>query len=150
MALASSTTMETIDSDNETQHVFGAKSGPIELPFWTRTEFKIFLFFIYTFVFATNLLGERLQDARCTNDVTLGNSLVIAVVSCRRRMRSATNFFLTNLAAADLMVAAFCIYQNLSLYILDHEWAFGSAMCKLYHFTNAFAYTGESLHQLIN
>ena len=60
-------------------------------------------------------------------------------------MRSATNFFLTNLAIADLMVAFFCVYQNLSLYIFDYEWAFGEALCKMYHFVHALAYTASVL-----
>ncbi|KAI1305386.1 Gastrin/cholecystokinin type B receptor [Halotydeus destructor] len=96
----------------------------------TRAWFKVLLVVLYTAVFITCLIG---------------NSLVIAVVTLERRMRSATNLFLTNLAAADLMVAMFCIYQNLLLWVLNHEWALGTVLCKVYHFANALAYTSSVL-----
>lgn len=70
---------------------------------------------------------------------------MVAVVVCHRRMRTATNFFLTNLAVADLGVGLFCVYQNLSLYILEEEWAFGDALCKMYHFIHALSYTASVL-----
>jgi hypothetical protein len=48
-----------------------------------------------------------------------GNLMVILVVSFSRRLRSITNFFLANLAVADLCVGVFCVYQNISIYLVS-------------------------------
>lgn len=40
--------------------------------------------------------------------VVLGNSLVIAAVILRRRLRSATGLLILSLAVADLMVCVYC------------------------------------------
>jgi hypothetical protein len=48
-----------------------------------------------------------------------GNLMVILVVTFSRRLRSITNFFLANLAVADLCVGVFCVYQNLSTYVVS-------------------------------
>ncbi|MPC36989.1 hypothetical protein E2C01_030462 [Portunus trituberculatus] len=45
------------------------------------------------------------------------NLVVLLVMWVHPRMRSTTNFFLTNLAIADFCVTVFCVYQNLSLYL---------------------------------
>lgn len=71
-----------------------------------------------------------------------GNFLVIMVVILHRKMKTVTNFFLTNLAFADLCVGLFCVYQNLSLY-LSTNWAFGDFLCKMYHFIQTLSYTAS-------
>ncbi|GFY73663.1 trissin receptor [Trichonephila inaurata madagascariensis] len=71
-----------------------------------------------------------------------GNLLVMLVVIMHRRMRTITNFFLTNLAVADLCVGLFCVYQNLSFYLTSH-WAFGEFLCKMYHFIHSLSYTAS-------
>lgn len=71
-----------------------------------------------------------------------GNLLVMIVVIMHRRMRTITNFFLTNLAVADLCVGLFCVYQNLSFYLTTH-WAFGEFLCKMYHFIHSLSYTAS-------
>ena len=45
--------------------------------------------------------------------------MVILVVTFSRRLRSITNFFLANLAVADLCVGVFCVYQNFSTYVVS-------------------------------
>lgn len=56
-------------------------------------------------------------------------------------MRTSTNFFLLNLAIADLCVGIFCVYQNLSLYL--GNWTFGDILCRMYHFIHALSYTAS-------
>ncbi|EEC11219.1 conserved hypothetical protein, partial [Ixodes scapularis] len=71
-----------------------------------------------------------------------GNLLVVVVVVVHRRMRTITNFFLTNLAVADLCVGLFCVYQNLSIYLMD-EWPLGDFLCRMYFFVQALSYTAS-------
>ncbi|CAG7835328.1 unnamed protein product [Allacma fusca] len=59
-------------------------------------------------------------------------------------MKSKTKFCLGNLAFANLCVGIFCIFQNLSLYLMD-SWIFGEAMCKMYHFINSLSHTASIL-----
>lgn len=43
----------------------------------------------------------------------IGNSFVIAVVFRAPRMRTVTNFFIVNLALADILVIVFCVPPTL-------------------------------------
>ncbi|XP_019639420.1 PREDICTED: neuropeptide FF receptor 2-like [Branchiostoma belcheri] len=61
----------------------------------------------------------------------VGNVLVLLVVALNRNMRTVTNFFLANLAAADLLVGVFCLPFSLADSILM-SWAFGDVMCKTF------------------
>ncbi|ELT88344.1 hypothetical protein CAPTEDRAFT_89772 [Capitella teleta] len=72
----------------------------------------------------------------------IGNILVITVVLKHRRMRTITNFFLANLAVADLAVGIFCVLPNLSVN-LSPNWFLGRTMCKLYYFVQAMSYTAS-------
>ncbi|XP_064485309.1 trissin receptor-like [Ornithodoros turicata] len=94
-----------------------------------RTDVKVILVVAYTFVFCCCFFG---------------NLLVISVVCLNRRMRTTTNFFLTNLAFADLCVAMFCVYQNLFFY-LTPQWVFGDFLCRMYHFVHGLSYTASIL-----
>ncbi|XP_035218203.1 trissin receptor-like [Stegodyphus dumicola] len=94
---------------------------------FNRLDTRICLILAYTFVFCCCFFG---------------NLLVIFVVIMHRRMRTITNFFLTNLAVADLCVGLFCVYQNLSFYLTTH-WAFGEFLCKMYHFIHSLSYTSS-------
>lgn len=73
-----------------------------------------------------------------------GNLLVIVVVCLNRRMRTTTNFFLVNLATADFSVGLFCVYQNISLYLME-RWIFGDFLCRMYHFVHGMSYTASIL-----
>lgn len=65
-----------------------------------------------------------------------GNFLLLIVVGVHPAMRTVTNFFLANLAAADLLVALFCVVQNLMhLFIFELAlWPLGEFMCRMYVF----------------
>ncbi|XP_066138340.1 trissin receptor-like isoform X2 [Euwallacea fornicatus] len=67
-----------------------------------------------------------------------GNLLVILVVTLSGRLRGPTNFFLGNLAFADLCVAVFCVYQNLFNYIVE-SWILGDFLCKMYVFIQSLS-----------
>ena len=51
----------------------------------------------------------------------LGNSCVVAVVCRCPRMRSATNYFIANLAVADILVVVFCLPATLVSNIFVRE-----------------------------
>lgn len=58
-----------------------------------------------------------------------GNSIVIWIVLAHRRMRTATNYFLINLACADILNAVFNIPFNSLFMIRLGPWPFGHLMC---------------------
>lgn len=59
-----------------------------------------------------------------------GNALVIFIVVVSKRMRTPTNVLLVNLAVADLLVAALCMWVHLGANITP-EWPFGLLICKV-------------------
>ncbi|XP_022243515.1 trissin receptor-like [Limulus polyphemus] len=93
--------------------------------FFSTNSVRISLILAYTFVFGSCFLG---------------NLLVILIVAFHKRMRTVTNFFLVNLAVADLCVGLFCVYQNLYNY-LTTSWSLGNFLCKMYHFVQSLSYT---------
>ncbi|XP_033481101.2 neuropeptide Y receptor type 2 [Epinephelus lanceolatus] len=58
----------------------------------------------------------------------IGNSLVIYVVFKFKNLRTVTNFFIVNLAVADLLVNTLCLPFTL-VYTLYGEWKFGQVLC---------------------
>nr|BDP38645.1 fluorescent sensor for neuropeptide Y [synthetic construct] len=62
-----------------------------------------------------------------------GNSLVVYVVYKFRNLRTVTNFFIINLAVADLLVNTLCLPFTL-IYTLYDEWMFGQVLCYLLPF----------------
>ncbi|XP_069510178.1 neuropeptide Y receptor type 2-like [Ambystoma mexicanum] len=68
----------------------------------------------------------------------IGNSLVIHIIVNHRSMRTVTNFFIANLALADLMVDSLCLPFTLVYTLLD-EWKFGSVMCHLFPYAQALS-----------
>ncbi|KAG6454092.1 hypothetical protein O3G_MSEX008464, partial [Manduca sexta] len=92
-----------------------------------RTDVRAIFITLYTIVFCCCFFG---------------NLLVILVVTLSRRLRSITNFFLANLAVADLCVGVFCVFQNLSIYLVP-SWVFGNFLCKMYQFIHSLSYTAS-------
>jgi hypothetical protein len=60
----------------------------------------------------------------------IGNVLVILVVAKQRKMRTVTNYFILNLACADLTVLVSNIPIDLTTRFLN-RWIFGKASCKI-------------------
>ncbi|KAK8765821.1 hypothetical protein V5799_031577 [Amblyomma americanum] len=102
---------------------------PVDGWIFDRVDVKVILVVAYTLVFCCCFFG---------------NLLVICVVIMNRRMRTTTNFFLTNLAVADLCVAMFCVYQNLFFY-LTPQWVLGDFLCRMYFFVHGLSYTASIL-----
>ncbi|XP_014670045.1 PREDICTED: substance-P receptor-like [Priapulus caudatus] len=76
--------------------------------------------------------------------VSTGNLLVIVVILAHQKMRTTTNFFLANLAFADMCVGIFCVYPNLYTRLWKH-WPLGTFMCRLYNFVMGTSYTASVL-----
>uniref|UniRef100_A0A4W3HV88 G-protein coupled receptor 54-like n=1 Tax=Callorhinchus milii TaxID=7868 RepID=A0A4W3HV88_CALMI len=63
----------------------------------------------------------------------IGNSLVIHIITKHRQMRTATNFYIVNLAATDIIFLVCCVPFTASLYPLP-SWIFGDFMCKFVNY----------------
>ncbi|XP_070849124.1 neuropeptide Y receptor Y2, like [Chaetodon trifascialis] len=68
----------------------------------------------------------------------LGNSLVIYVIYRFKTLRTVTNFFIANLAVADLLVNTLCLPFTL-VYTLQGEWKFGGTLCFLLPYAQGLA-----------
>ncbi|XP_045854158.1 neuropeptide Y receptor type 2 [Meles meles] len=68
----------------------------------------------------------------------IGNSLVIHVVIKFKSMRTVTNFFIANLAVADLLVNTLCLPFTLT-YTLMGEWKMGLVLCHLVPYAQGLA-----------
>ncbi|XP_041839730.1 neuropeptide Y receptor type 2 [Melanotaenia boesemani] len=67
-----------------------------------------------------------------------GNSLVIYVVYKFKNLRTVTNFFIVNLAVADLLVNTLCLPFTL-VYTLYDGWMFGQILCFMLPFAQGMA-----------
>ena len=73
-----------------------------------------------------------------------GNLLVILVVTFTRSMHSVTNFYIANLAFADVIIAVFCIPFQFYAALLQ-RWDLPQFMCKFCPFTQTcLLYTSPS------
>ncbi|XP_024001776.1 neuropeptide Y receptor type 2-like, partial [Salvelinus sp. IW2-2015] len=68
----------------------------------------------------------------------VGNALVIYMIIRFRNMRTVTNFFIANLALADLLVDTLCLPFTLVYTLLD-EWKFGAVLCHMVPFAQALS-----------
>jgi tachykinin-like receptor len=85
----------------------------------------------------------------------VGNLVVIWIVLANRQMRTVTNFFLLNLAIADLAIAIFNTIFNF-VYMLNSHWPFGQAYCVINNFianltiaASVFTITAMSIHRSV-
>nr|AGE11606.1 SIFamide receptor [Ixodes scapularis] len=77
----------------------------------------------------------------------LGNSFVVAVVARSPRMRTVTNYFIVNLAMADILVVVFCIPATLVSNIFV-PWVLGWFMCKTMSYLQGVA-VSASINTLV-
>ncbi|KAF7638708.1 G_PROTEIN_RECEP_F1_2 domain-containing protein [Meloidogyne graminicola] len=63
-----------------------------------------------------------------------GNLIVLICIIGNKSMRTVTNFFLANLAIADLLVGIFCLFLNaIHFALFSHgTWPFGKILCHTY------------------
>ena len=80
------------------------------------TEFKVFTYVLYVVIFVTSLLG---------------NIIVCVAVWRKQGMRNVTNYFLVNLAGADLLFTLICIPFDVPLYESGCVWPFPGIFCKI-------------------
>uniref|UniRef100_A0A8C6SWT3 Adrenoceptor alpha 1Ba n=1 Tax=Neogobius melanostomus TaxID=47308 RepID=A0A8C6SWT3_9GOBI len=61
----------------------------------------------------------------------VGNILVILAVVCNRHLRTATNYFIINLAIADLLLGTTVLPVSATVEVLDY-WIFGQIFCDIW------------------
>lgn len=61
----------------------------------------------------------------------VGNSFLLVCILLDKRLHNATNFFIGNLAAGDLLMCLSCVPMTMSYAFDSHGWAFGRTMCHL-------------------
>uniref|UniRef100_A0AC35U5M7 G_PROTEIN_RECEP_F1_2 domain-containing protein n=1 Tax=Rhabditophanes sp. KR3021 TaxID=114890 RepID=A0AC35U5M7_9BILA len=111
--------MSTTDSH---QHMMGRNGTISECPkgsILDNTSVKVIFCALYILTFLLAFFG---------------NLFTIIIIGINHKMRTATNFFLVNLAVADLLIAIFCIIQNMYHIIARSfgDWPFGDLPCKTY------------------
>ena len=60
-----------------------------------------------------------------------GNVLVCLVVSRQQKLRTSTNFYIMNLAVADLAVTILCIPFDVAVQENSYIWPFGKFLCHI-------------------
>ena len=61
----------------------------------------------------------------------VGNLFLLACILIDKKLHNATNFFIGNLAAGDLLMCLSCVPLTVSYAFDTHGWAFGRAVCHL-------------------
>ncbi|KPP65051.1 neuropeptide Y receptor type 2-like [Scleropages formosus] len=91
---------------------------------------------------STKLIGVQVVLILAYSTIILlgvtGNSLVIYVVYKFKALRTVTNFFIANLAVADLLVNTLCLPFTL-IYTLLGEWKFGQILCFMLPYAQGLA-----------
>ncbi|KAM8902716.1 prolactin-releasing peptide receptor isoform 1-T2 [Spinachia spinachia] len=61
----------------------------------------------------------------------VGNSVLLACILSDKKLHNATNFFISNLAAGDLLMCLSCVPLTVSYAFDSRGWAFGRPLCHL-------------------
>ncbi|NWR07299.1 5HT2B protein, partial [Paradoxornis webbianus] len=75
-----------------------------------------------------------------------GNILVILAVSLEKKLQYATNYFLTSLAVADLLVGLFVMPIALLIILFDNTWPLPPALCPVWLFLDVLFSTASIMH----
>ncbi|XP_075061485.1 neuropeptide Y receptor type 2-like [Mixophyes fleayi] len=101
---------------------------------------------------STNILGVQVVLIAAYSLIILlglvGNSLVIYIIVKYKNMKTVTNFFIANLAVADLMVDSLCLPFTLVYTLLD-EWKFGLVLCHLFPYAQAMSVNVSTLTLIV-
>ncbi|CAF97466.1 unnamed protein product, partial [Tetraodon nigroviridis] len=62
---------------------------------------------------------------------SVGNSFLLVCILADKKLHNATNFFIGNLAAGDLLMCLSCVPLTMSYAFASHGWAFGRTMCHM-------------------
>lgn len=83
---------------------------------------------------------------------SMGNVLVCIIILKRRKMKTVTNYFILNLALADLTLTLICIPFDIPVQEMSYKWPYGSFMCRILYplqtmslFASVFTLTAVSL-----
>src|SRR6218665_746187 len=68
-----------------------------------------------------------------------GNTLVVVSIVAHQRMKTVTNYFILNLACADMLTAVLCIPFTLIANLLMRYWPFGPWMCPIVTYAQSVA-----------
>ncbi|CAG5135655.1 unnamed protein product, partial [Candidula unifasciata] len=111
-----SSTYSSVFNDNSTIFLEATTAEPPQyfLPWWQQAIF--YTMFVLMFIVAAG-----------------GNIIVIWIVLAHKRMRTVTNYFLVNLAIADVMVSIFNVLFHFMLNLYQ-DWFFGLEYCKFAFF----------------
>lgn len=84
----------------------------------------------------------------------VGNTLVVVVIIRRRRMRTVINYFIFNLAVADLAMTCICIPFDIPVQENEYRWPYGPILCRIIYplqtmslFASVFTLTAVSLNR---
>ena len=75
--------------------------------------------------------------AAASTFAVLGNVAVVALVSKNRSLRNMLNYYLVNLAVADVVIATFCAWTFLVDNVTNSPWVMGPVVCKLSGFVQS-------------
>lgn len=75
----------------------------------------------------------------------VGNTLIIVVVLRHKQMRTTTNFYIVNLAVADILVTIFCTWVHLVNNLNNNNWVLGGFFCKFNTFSQVLCLVASVL-----
>lgn len=67
------------------------------------------------------------------------NMIVCYIVLSNQRMRTATNYFIVNLAVGDILMALLCIPFTFPSNLIFQYWPFGLSLCVIVSYSQAIS-----------